>query len=188
MAWTRSCSRIETKWLTPDAAVFLKLDIYTFGSPRIGNAALVKYIYNQTGQTYRITHYNDVVPRLPPMFWPFCYRHTGPEYWLGAGPETRTSYTTDQIQVCQGSADDHCSAGLSTPAVDSHLFYFVAISHCGESESRLLLPNGTDEGEDPLDVKEENRLTWFAKLDMQYVEDLRNSSEPAERIGWWPTC
>lgn len=169
--------------------MFLKLDIYTFGSPRIGNAALVKYIYNQSGKTYRITHHNDVVPRLPPMFWPFCYRHTAPEYWLGAGPEKRTSYTADQIQICQGSADDHCSAGMSTIGVDSHLFYFVAISHCGESESRLLFSNGTDEGDTPsLDGGEENRLTWFAKLDMQYVEDLRNGSGPEEKIGWWPTC
>lgn len=174
--------------LTLYDVVYLKLDIYTFGSPRIGNSALVKYIYNQTGKTYRLTHYNDVVPRLPPMFWPFCYRHTAPEYWLGAGPDQRTSYTADQIQICQGSADDNCSAGLSSPDVESHLFYFVAISHCGESESRLLLPNGTDEGGTPLDGKEENRLTWFAKLDMQYLEDLRNGSGPEEKLGWWPTC
>ncbi|KUI53627.1 Lipase [Cytospora mali] len=165
--------------------MFLKVDIYTFGSPRIGNAALVKYVYNQPGKTYRITHYNDVVPRLPPMFWPFCYRHTAPEYWLEGGPEERTSYTADQIEECQGSADDHCNAGLYTPNVDSHLYYFVAISHCGESESRLLLSNGTDEGEGPLDGKEENRLTWFAKLDIQYVEDLKNGSGPKEKIIIW---
>ncbi|KUI69817.1 Lipase [Cytospora mali] len=162
--------------------MFLKVNIYTFGSPRIGNAALVKYVYNQPGKTYRITHYNDVVPRLPPMFWPFCYRHTAPEYWLEGGPEERTSYTADQIEECQGSADDNCNAGLYTPNVDSHLYYFVAISHCGESESRLLVSNGTDEGEGPLDGKEENRLTWFAKLDMQYVEDLKNGSGPEEKL------
>lgn len=168
--------------------MFLKLDIYTFGSPRIGNAALVRYIYNQTGKTYRLTHYNDLVPRVPPMFWPFCYRHTAPEYWLGAGPDERTSYSADQVQICQGSADDGCSAGRWTPSITSHLFYFVAISHCGGSQSRLLLTNETKNDDAPLDEEEEDRLTWFAKLDMQYVDDLRNGTGPEEKLGWWPAC
>lgn len=168
--------------------MFLKLDIYTYGSPRIGNDALVRYIYTQPGKTYRITHYTDVVPRLPPMFWPFCYRHTTPEYWLASGPEDRTSYDFDQIKQCQGSADDLCNAAMFTPNIQSHLYYFVAISHCGESQSHLLLSNGTDEGEPPLDGQEQNRLTWFAKLDRQYVEELKNGSDSDEKLGWWPQC
>lgn len=168
--------------------MFLKVDIYTFGSPRVGNDALVKYIYNQPGDTYRLTHYNDVVPRVPPMFWPFCYRHTTPEYWLEGGPSERTSYTTDQIKDCQGSTADLCNAGVSTPDIESHLYYFVAISHCGESESLLLFPNGTKDGDTDLDPDEVDRLTWFAKLDMQYVEDLRNGSDTEEKLGWWPAC
>lgn len=168
--------------------MYLKLDIYTFGSPRIGNNALVKYIYDQPGKTYRITHYNDVVPRLPPMFWPACYRHTSPEYWLEGGPDARTSYDADQIKECDGSVNDLCNAKMSTPSIISHLYYFVAISECGEFQTRLLVPNGTDEGEAPLDAEEEDRLTWFAKLDQQYVDELRNGSGTVEKLGLWPAC
>ena len=169
--------------------MYLKVDIYTFGSPRIGNDALVKYIYDQPGKTYRLTHYTDLVPRLPPMFWPFCYRHTTPELWLEGGPAERTSYSIDQIKECQGSASDQCNAGVSIPDIPSHLYYLVAISHCGESQSLLLYPNGTEDGGvDLLDREEDNRLTWFAKLDMQYVQDLRHDSATEEELDWWPSC
>ncbi len=54
------------------------IDLYTYGSPRVGNLAFVTFITNQDGEEYRVTHSDDPVPQVPPMF--LSYRHVSPEY------------------------------------------------------------------------------------------------------------
>lgn len=39
--------------------------LYNFGSPRVGNNAYATYGENNVGVTYRVTHYDDIVPHLP---------------------------------------------------------------------------------------------------------------------------
>ena len=57
------------------------LDLYTYGSPRVGNLAFVNFVSNQAGGAYRTTHAADVVPRvLNPTL--LGYRHTSPKYWM----------------------------------------------------------------------------------------------------------
>lgn len=153
------------------------VDVYTYGSPRVGNEALARYVSSTTattatssattpgsggaggagsgggaagaagasrGNNYRITHAADVVTRLPPLNRDF--RHVSPEYWLpGSGPSRRTGYTPGEVAVCGGYAGVACSAGAPWWVVDveSHLYYLVAISHCGGTEPRLSLTGNT---------------------------------------------
>lgn len=40
--------------------------LYTFGKPRVGNANFSALLVNASFETYRLTHFRDVVPHLPP--------------------------------------------------------------------------------------------------------------------------
>lgn len=110
------------------------MDLYTYGSPRVGNEELASYISHQKGHDYRITHLADLVARLPPVNREF--RHTSPEYWVQPGPSWRTAYDADEILVCTGYANAECNAGAPWWVLDimSHFYYFVAITHCGEAD------------------------------------------------------
>ncbi|KAL8693329.1 MAG: hypothetical protein Q9218_001808 [Villophora microphyllina] len=89
--------------------------VTTFGEPKIGNEALVKYIdrafLNQTrpqeNQTYRrVTHVDDPVPLLPLSEW--GYRTHGGEIYISKPslPPER-----DDLYMCEGNKDPHCLAG-----------------------------------------------------------------------------
>jgi predicted lipase len=42
---------------------------YTYGQPKLGTVDISNYIQNQApskGSNYRVTHYNDIIPSLPP--------------------------------------------------------------------------------------------------------------------------
>ncbi|CAF1406694.1 unnamed protein product, partial [Didymodactylos carnosus] len=57
------------------------IQLYTFGSPRVGNAAFVDYMYTffPQGSIYRIVHSNDIVPQVPTFME--NYVHVGIEIW-----------------------------------------------------------------------------------------------------------
>lgn len=160
-----------------------EVDIYTYGAPRVGNEALARYITHQKGgQDYRVTHAADLVARLPPINREF--RHTSPEYWLRSGPGWRTSYDAAQVEVCTGFANAQCNAGAPWWVLDitSHLYYLVAISHCGEEEPRLRFDkepvNGTtavNESTAGLDPATADTLAMYAKLDQEYADALKES-------------
>jgi Lipase (class 3) len=109
--------------------------IYTYGSPRVGNAAFADFVTNQQQQsdgslsTFRITHLDDPVPRLPPML--LSYRHTSPEFWLATGDADSVSFTPDDIRVCLGIANSSCNAATSGLDITAHRFYLGPISACG---------------------------------------------------------
>ncbi|RAL01130.1 uncharacterized protein BO80DRAFT_434774 [Aspergillus ibericus CBS 121593] len=51
---------------------------------RIGNLALADYITDQDkGSNYRVTHTDDIVPKLPPEL--LGYHNFSPEYWITSG-------------------------------------------------------------------------------------------------------
>jgi pimeloyl-ACP methyl ester carboxylesterase len=94
--------------------------VTTFGEPRVGNAALARYIdaafgLNATApgtediQYRRVTHIGDPVPLLPLTEW--GYRsHAGEVYIaksdLPPGP--------GDLRLCRGDADPECMAGAET--------------------------------------------------------------------------
>jgi predicted lipase len=48
--------------------------LYTFGEPRVGNEAFASYVTSSIPERYRIIHYADIVPHVPPQL-PIPYAH-----------------------------------------------------------------------------------------------------------------
>lgn len=104
-------------------------ELYTFGSPRVGNLAFATFVSEQAGDEYRVTHLDDPVPRLPGH--DFGYYHTNMEYWLSTGSATTTGYTASDVQVCEGYYNTDCnSAGIISTDFTAHSYYFEHISAC----------------------------------------------------------
>jgi hypothetical protein len=100
------------------------VDLYTFGSPRIGNGPLSDFITNQPGAVYRVTHNQDPVPRLPPMTLFPAYRHISPEYWLTGEPADPDHWPVEDIKVCEGNDSRDCIANLRNGSdLMDHTFY-----------------------------------------------------------------
>jgi len=59
-------------------------ELYTFGSPRVGNRRYVNYV---TLTHYRWVHNNDIVTRAPPPW--IGYRHSGTEMYLDYNGDLR---------------------------------------------------------------------------------------------------
>ncbi|KAI1376491.1 alpha/beta-hydrolase [Hypoxylon crocopeplum] len=104
------------------------VDLYTYGSPRVGTEEFVEFITAQPGLETRVTHLDDPVPRLPPIL--IGYRHTSPEFWLSDGESNTTAYTAADVKVCDGFANTDCNGGTDGLDADAHVFYFEHISGC----------------------------------------------------------
>ena len=103
------------------------VDLYTFGAPRIAGNTLSDFITNQNrGGNFRVTHTDDPVPRLPPLFLGFV--HISPEYWIktanGVVP------MANDIQRLDGNINKNGNTGQIALDVDAHLYYFGPISSC----------------------------------------------------------
>ena len=61
-------------------------EVYTFGQPRVGNAAFAKWFETQIPQTYRLVHNADIVPHVPPSN--FGFQHSSTQYWYAADMQT----------------------------------------------------------------------------------------------------
>ena len=97
--------------------------LYTFGSPRVGNANFASWFANNTRamDAFRVVHNKDAVPHLP--FIDQGYHHTRYEVFYderfddGGGP---------RFVVCDGSGeDDGCSDQFSVTelSIADHLRY-----------------------------------------------------------------
>lgn len=140
-------------------------DLVTYGSPRVGNEQYVKFITDQPGKEYRITHDDDIVPRVPPAL--LGYRHTSPEYWLNGANETTTDYGVEDIKVCTGTFSLGCNSGTLDVGFESHGYYLQEMSGCEGAVpaevSRVFEANGGHMLE---------TAAMFAKLDVEYVDKL----------------
>lgn len=134
-------------------------DLYTYGSPRVGNKSFATFLSNQQGSEFRITHEDDPIPRLPPIV--FGYRHTTPEYWVNNGASESTDYTASDIEVCKGTANVSCNAGTLGLDFDAHRQYFGRTG-CGESTTATKRDNVSDE-------KLEQRLNEWSQKDQYLV-------------------
>lgn len=110
-----------------------KADLYTYGSPRVGNEALAEFVTGQApglGGNYRMTHVNDPVPQLPPTW--IGYQHVAPEYWLKGGNATMDEYEVGDVVVCEGVGNEECNAGTGLVPVEgeAHDHYLGDIGAC----------------------------------------------------------
>ncbi|KAA8642911.1 hypothetical protein EYZ11_009041 [Aspergillus tanneri] len=101
------------------------IDLYSYGGPRLGNENLAKYITGQ-GTNFRITHTNDIVPRLPPHS--FGFTHFSPEYWITSG--NFKPVTASDIQVIEGVGSTDGNSGEDFKSVLAHSWYFGGIFFC----------------------------------------------------------
>ncbi|KAA8909556.1 Alpha/Beta hydrolase protein [Sphaerosporella brunnea] len=107
---------------------------YTYGSPRIGNENLCKFM-SDAGTNYRVTHTDDPVPRLPLML--MGYQHVSPEYHIktdgigAAGIDVLKGY----INFGGNTADD----GLISVDILAHLHYLITagIADCAGTEFEI---------------------------------------------------
>ncbi|OAA34621.1 lipase [Metarhizium rileyi] len=99
----------------------IKADLYTFGSPRVGNEAFAKLVSNQKqafGKTFRITVMNDPVADVP---WAAAgFSHIEPEYWFPRGIAAK------QMHICTGVNNLLCSGR-----------YHLSVSDVALGEERL---------------------------------------------------
>ncbi|KAL7795341.1 alpha/beta-hydrolase [Trichoderma ceciliae] len=152
------------------AASFLRdqgfpIDIYTYGSPRVGNDVYANFVTSQPGGEFRVTHVDDPVPRLPPIV--FNYRHVSPEFWLSTGDDTTVDYTVAEIEVCTGIANVDCNAGTSGLDLAAHSNYLETISGCAPSPLQFKRgDNLTGSGYDQATVE---RITQWSQQDQAYV-------------------
>ncbi|PYH48501.1 lipase family protein [Aspergillus saccharolyticus JOP 1030-1] len=103
------------------------VQLYSYGCPRVGNTALATYITNQgSGSNFRVTHLNDVVPRLPPRS--VGYSQPSPEYWITS--QTGVAVTSSDIEIIQGVDSTAGNAGQAITSVLAHLWYFISIGTC----------------------------------------------------------
>jgi len=92
--------------------------LITFGSPRVGNIEFVDYMNSHNDNSYRVTHYYDMVPHLPEEF--FGYAHISNEIWYN---EENSIY-----KICNDKyeEDESCSnscAPLHCTSTADHLYY-----------------------------------------------------------------
>jgi len=102
-------------------------EIYTFGGPRIGNEAWAKLLKDNGITVWRLVHWDDPVPLLPPML--FSYHHSPAEVYYD---EKFTSY-----RVCDDSGeDDRCSNRriVDLSRSDLHTCYFHMSTNCNARE------------------------------------------------------
>lgn len=116
----------------------IKLDIYTFGSPRVGNNRFASYVTSQApslGLNFRVTHVNDPVPQLPPTW--IGYQQISPEYWLANGTSVTDNYEVGDVLICEGIGNEDCNAGTGLVPIDgtAHDHYLGKISACQGSIS-----------------------------------------------------
>ena len=75
-----------------------KVRCFSFGSPRVGNAAAAAYISNLLPDIIRTTHYKDIVPHNP--FTHFGYVHVSGEWYENEN---------GSLSACMGYEDTHCA-------------------------------------------------------------------------------
>ncbi|KAL2023885.1 hypothetical protein VTK56DRAFT_662 [Thermocarpiscus australiensis] len=139
-------------------------DLYTYGSPRVGNTAFARFVTEQAGGEYRLTHADDPVPRLPPIF--VNYRHVSPEYWFedknGDG-----AIALDEITVCPGYSNTDCNGGTKGLDTDAHGWYFGELYGCSPDTPPFRRAAG-----EMSDAELETKVNEWVEMDIQVAANL----------------
>jgi len=95
--------------------------VYTFGQPRVGDAAFAAWHSANFPAWYRVVHWNDPVPHLPPHNLGFA--HTAREIWYDK--------SSDDAIVCDGSGEDpDCSLSVEVALVFTDHCTYLGHNNC----------------------------------------------------------
>mmetsp|Transcript_3228 Transcript_3228/g.6331 ORF Transcript_3228/g.6331 Transcript_3228/m.6331 type:complete len:363 (-) Transcript_3228:226-1314(-) len=97
---------------------FPSVSSLTFGEPRTGNHAFHEAFSKAVPDNWRVTHADDIVPKVP--FQSFGFYHTAREIWY-----SDRKYEAGKYRVCDGSGEDrHCQdSRWYSYSVEDHLMY-----------------------------------------------------------------
>jgi hypothetical protein len=111
----------------------LNVALYNFGSPRIGGTKISSYITNQPGGNFRMTHWNDPVPKIPLLT--MGYVHISPEYYINKG--NQQDVNTGDIKVYNGAVNlFKGNQAWLTIDVEAHRWYFGSMYSCDAKKSK----------------------------------------------------
>ncbi|KAM0666626.1 hypothetical protein ACQRIU_004481 [Beauveria bassiana] len=107
---------------------------YTYGQPRAGNGAFANYVDGISGASdteagifYRVTHANDLIPKLPPGI--FGYKHSRTEYWESK-PSMDNAASTYR---CYGQEPADCNRNATGIDSKVHVTYAGMNVTCNKS-------------------------------------------------------
>eukprot|EP00611_Tribonema_gayanum_P025425 TRINITY_DN577_c0_g1_i1.p1 TRINITY_DN577_c0_g1~~TRINITY_DN577_c0_g1_i1.p1 ORF type:complete len:404 (-),score=46.99 TRINITY_DN577_c0_g1_i1:179-1228(-) len=105
-----------------------RLQLYTFGAPRPGDASFGALIGAHVGAAYRVVHAGDVVPHLAPCCSSWtggcatlgtCPYHAAQEVWYPSAMAVGSNHI-----VCEPVAEDDDCDNLFDRSIKDHQFYF----------------------------------------------------------------
>ncbi len=107
-------------------------ELYTYGSPRVGNLVTVDFLTKQSKLSYRITAVDDPIPRVP--LHRLGYFHVSPEFWIHDNPQHPS---TADIMSVTGYYNEAGNSGASSDDIlhidfniETHRHYFGNITQC----------------------------------------------------------
>ncbi|POR38340.1 Uncharacterized protein TPAR_01475, partial [Tolypocladium paradoxum] len=135
-----------------------KCDLFTYGSPRVGNREFAEYASNPgCGLTARVTNKKDAVAAQPLIGWRRTYAHVTPEYWFEAG--IIKDAAPGNPHVCHGTQVYQCSGQykfLNPLQVHGRVKDHKAYNRMSQPCPRSKTPRSGDE----MGPSEEEVLLW----------------------------
>ncbi|CAJ2658587.1 unnamed protein product [Trifolium pratense] len=120
-----------------------KVQVMTFGQPRIGNGVFASLYSELIPNTIRVTHDHDMVPHLPPYYYYLpqkTYQHYPREVWLYNIGLGSLAYRVEKI--CDGSGEDpSCSRSVSGTSITDHLVYYGLDMKSDDPEACRIVTN-----------------------------------------------
>lgn len=104
-------------------------ELYTYGSPRIGNKPTVDFLTKQSNLSHRITAVDDPVPRVP--WHRLGYFHVSPEFWIRTNPQYPS--TTDILVVTgyyNEAGNSGANKGHTKYNMEAHRHYYGNTTQC----------------------------------------------------------
>ncbi|RDA86814.1 hypothetical protein CP532_6379 [Ophiocordyceps camponoti-leonardi (nom. inval.)] len=145
------------------------IDIYAYGSPRVGNKAFTNFVEEQkNGVTVRVTKKSDFVTSIPqhvPHF--FDYTHIYPEVWFKEGLKDvdafENPYENSDPKLCsvRRCGSDSCGPSL----IDWKLsFTCTAGDHSGYAGNFSCSDDNKEDDEDPRDETSGDELQIYEEI------------------------
>ena len=104
-----------------------RTELFSYGSPRVGNIVTADFLTKQSDKNYRITSTSDPVPRVPGPT--LDYMHTSPEYWISMDPDNESPDPMNIWKIV-GYFNENGNTGTKWTTFDTHRHYFGFISGC----------------------------------------------------------